>query len=58
MYKWKKGDGKTMAVLVVVCIIAFIWGCVIYHHRWIGLTISLKMHLHLHLYSLSLLSAA
>ena len=26
MYKWKKGDGKTMAVLVVVCIIAFIWG--------------------------------
>ena len=30
MYKWKKGDGKTMAALVVACVIGsvagFIWG--------------------------------
>ena len=30
MYKWKKGDGKTMVALVVACVIGsvagFIWG--------------------------------
>ncbi len=26
MYKWKKGDGKTMAAVVVAGAIGFIWG--------------------------------